>query len=97
MVNNFRFLILPWVRVENLGSRILSEAQRVVLFDWERLYGFRSLYFETFVDGERFRRTVYRAANWLLLGMTEGKGRKGLNYFFHGRPPQYYLLPLKNC
>lgn len=51
VVNNFRFLILPWVRVENLGSRILSEAQRVVPFDWERLYGFRPLYFKTFVDG----------------------------------------------
>ncbi|PIQ93627.1 MAG: hypothetical protein COV68_08935, partial [Nitrospirae bacterium CG11_big_fil_rev_8_21_14_0_20_41_14] len=46
---------------------------------------------ETFVDAENFKGTVYRAANWIYLGQTEGKGRQGLNYFFHGRVRHYYI------
>jgi len=95
VVNNFRFLILPWVRVKNLGSRILGCAVKVVPLDWERFYGVRPIAFETFVDMERFRGTVYRAANWVLLGITEGKGRRGLNYFIHKKPKVYYLYFLE--
>lgn len=95
IVNNVRFLILPWVRVKNLGSRILSKAVGVVPLDWERFYGYRPIAFETFVDMERFRGTVYQAANWIPLGITEGKGRRGLNYFFHKKPKVYYLYFLE--
>lgn len=95
IVNNVRFLILPWVRVKNLGSRILGYAVKVVPLDWERFYGVRPVAFETFVDMERFRGTVYRAANWIPLGITEGKGRRGLNYFSHKKPKLYYLYLLE--
>ena len=95
MVNNFRFMILPWVRVKDLGSRILGFAVKVAPLDWERFYGVRPIAFETFVEMERFRGTVYRAANWISLGITEGKGRRGLNYFFHKKPKLYYLYLLE--
>lgn len=85
LVINNRFLILPWVKVRNLGSRILSSAAKVVPMDWEKRYGYRVEFFKTFVDIDRFSGTVYKAANWKLLGRTEGKGRKGMNYFFHGK------------
>lgn len=95
VVNNIRFLILPWAKVRNLGSKVLSEAARVVPKDWERVYGYHPIAFETFVDSDLFKGTVYKAANWIYLGLTEGKGRQGLNYFFHGRHRHYYLYLLK--
>lgn len=95
IVNNFRFLILPWVKVTNLGSKVLGEVVNVLTEDWRRIYGFSPLVLETFVDAERFKGTVYKASNWIYLGTTEGKGRHGLNYFFHGRVRHYYIYPLK--
>lgn len=95
VVNNFRFLILPWVRVKNLGSKILSEVVDVLREDWMRVYGYSPIAIETFVHAERFSGAVYRASNWLYLGTTEGKGRRGLNYFFHGRVCHYYIYPIK--
>ncbi|OGF62892.1 MAG: hypothetical protein A2Y62_04265 [Candidatus Fischerbacteria bacterium RBG_13_37_8] len=91
IVNNCRFLILPWVKIHNLGSKILSEAARVVPVDWQHRYGYKPLLFETFVDRDRFRGTVYRAANWVYLGATKGKGRKGLHYYYHGNRKDYYI------
>ena len=95
VVNNFRFLILPWVRVRNLGSKVLGGVVNVLTEDWRRIYGYSPIAIETFVDAENFKGTVYRAANWIYLGQTEGKGRQGLNYFFHGRVRHYYIYPLK--
>jgi len=94
IINNVRFLILPWVKIKNLGSRILSQAALVVPEDWERLHGYRPLLMETFVDRQRFKGTVYKAANWLFIGRTEGKGRSGRRYFFHGCIRDYYIYPL---
>lgn len=94
IVNNSRFLILPWVRVKNLGSKILGRAAKIVPYDWQRRYGYRPLFFETFVDVGNFSGTVYRAANWRYLGRTRGKGRRGLRYFFHGKFRDYYIYPL---
>ena len=71
---NTRFLILPWVRVEHLASHLLSRVARVVSSDWERLYGHPIYYLETFIDPARFRGTCYRAANWIFLGPTTGRG-----------------------
>jgi len=95
VVNNFRFLILPWVRVRNLGSKVLGGVVNVLTEDWRRIYGYSPIAIETFVDAENFKGTVYRAANWIYLGQTEGKGRQGLNYFFHGSVRHYYIYPLK--
>jgi hypothetical protein len=72
---NTRFLILPWVQVPYLASHILSRMARRLSEDWERLYGHPIYFLETFVDPERFRGTCYRAANWVVLGRTTGRGK----------------------
>jgi hypothetical protein len=72
---NMRFLILPWVRVEHLASHLLGGMEARVSADWERMYGHPIYFLETFVDPERFRGTCYRAANWVLLGRTTGRGK----------------------
>jgi len=75
VANNLRFLILPWVRVKNLASCLLSASLSVLCAHWQRKYGHPIYLVETFVECERFRGTSYRAANWLLLGQTQGRGR----------------------
>jgi hypothetical protein len=75
IVNNSRFLILPWVRVKGLASKILARCARQLPGDWERRYGYRPLLLETLVDDQRFAGTCYRAANWIPLGETQGRGR----------------------
>jgi len=72
---NTRFLILPWVTVPHMASHILSRMARRLSSDWERLYGHPLYFLETFVDPERFRGACYRAANWVLLGRTTGRGK----------------------
>jgi hypothetical protein len=73
---NTRFLILPWVRVEHLASHILGRMAARISADWQRMYGHPIYFLETFVDPERFRGTCYRAANWVLLGKTTGRGKQ---------------------
>lgn len=75
IVNNARFLLLPWVRVENLASRVLSMAARRIAMDWRERYGYAPVLLETFVERERFRGTCYQAANWICLGETKGRGK----------------------
>lgn len=75
IVNNARFLILPWVRCKNLASHILAMATRRLARDWHLHYGYRPVLLETFVEIPRFRGTCYRAANWRLLGETKGRGK----------------------
>jgi hypothetical protein len=72
---NTRYLILPWVRVPHLASHILGRMARIVPQDWQRNYGHGIYYLETFIDPERSRGTCYRAANWLVLGLTTGRGK----------------------
>jgi hypothetical protein len=72
---NTRFLILPWVRVPHLASHLLALVARALPADWTELYGHSIHYLETFVDPARFRGTCYRAANWLVLGRTTGRGK----------------------
>ncbi len=75
VVNNSRFLILPWVRVKNLASRVLSVVAGQMARDWEESYGVEPLLIETLVDGARYAGVCYRAANWIELGVTSGRGR----------------------
>lgn len=75
VVNNARFLILPWVRCKNLASRILGHMARALPHDWEVRYGYRPVLLETFCEQDRFRGTCYRAANWTHLGLTKGRGK----------------------
>ena len=76
IVNNSRFLVLPWVEVKNLASRILSEAVRRMATDWKRYYRVEPMLAETLVDPRRYRGTCYRAANWIDVGFTSGLGRQ---------------------
>ena len=77
---NSRFLILPWVRVEHLASHILSRMAARISADWQQRYGHPIYFLETFVDPERFRGTCYRAANWVLMGRTTGRGKQSNSY-----------------
>src|SRR5579859_6721343 len=72
---NSRYLILPWVHVEHLASHLLGRMVKMLAADWERAYGHGIYLAETFVDAERFRGTCYRAANWICLGQTTGRGK----------------------
>jgi len=71
---NTRFLILPWVRVSHLASHLLGAMARRIAGDWSRIYGHPVYYLETFIDPARFAGTCYRAANWIWLGLTTGRG-----------------------
>jgi len=75
IVNNSRFLIFPWVSVKNLASSVLALAVKTVPGDWQRSYGYRPVLMETLVDRRRFKGTCYKAANWIWIGETTGRGR----------------------
>jgi len=72
---NTRFLVLPWVGVSHLASHILGRMARMLSADWQRVYGHPIYFIETFIDPQRFRGTCYRAANWIALGLTTGRGK----------------------
>jgi hypothetical protein len=96
VVNNVRFLILPWVEQKNLASRVLGTNLRRLSADWQRAYGHPVYLAETFVDAQRFRGSCYRASNWLELGETRGWARCGGTYRHHGERKLvfvYQLLP----
>jgi hypothetical protein len=77
VVNNARFLILPWIRVPHLASKLLGLAARTLPGHWQARYGYRALLLETFVEAERFNATCYQAANWVYVGETQGRGKLG--------------------
>jgi len=79
IINNARFLILPWVKSKNLASMILSKAARRVPDDWQEQYNYRPVLLETFVEKPRFEGTCYKAANWQYLGQTKGRGKLGVS------------------
>ncbi|MEN8176677.1 MAG: Druantia anti-phage system protein DruA, partial [Pseudomonadota bacterium] len=76
LINNSRFLILPWVRIPHLASHVLALSLRTVAEDWERHYGLCPWLAETLVDNSRFTGHCYRAANWIDVGLTTGRGRQ---------------------
>jgi hypothetical protein len=94
MTNNTRFLILPWVRVPHLASHILSLIARRVSVDWEHKYGHPVYLLETFVEVERFRGTCYKAANWIHVGKTTGRGRDSGHHNAILPVKDIYLYPL---
>jgi hypothetical protein len=94
VINNVRFLILPWVNIKNLASKLLSLSAKVVPLDWQRFYNYRPLLMETFVERQRFSGASYKAANWIYLGQTRGNGRSGMKYYYHGVIKDIYVYPL---
>ena len=75
VANNNRFLLLPWIRVKNLASKILAITANQLRVDWPRRYGHQLLLLETLVETKRFAGTSYKAANWQYLGKTKGRGK----------------------
>jgi hypothetical protein len=95
IINNSRFLIFPWVKVKNLASAVLSLALKVVPGDWEAAYARRPVLVETLVDRSRFTGTCYKAANWIYLGSTTGRGRMDRDHSRQGLAPKdVYVYPL---
>jgi hypothetical protein len=94
IVNNARFLILPWVASKHLASKLLGLAARRLPADWLSRYGYRPVLLETFVDKRRFSGTCYKAANWLRLGDTQGRGKLDTAHA-HALPVKsVWVLPL---
>lgn len=94
VTNNTRFLILPWVRVPDLGSWILGRVARQIGRDWQAKYGHPVALLETFVEQHRFRGTVYRAANWQRAGQTTGRTRQDRHTRIQVAVKDIYLYPL---
>ncbi|MFC1643365.1 DUF4338 domain-containing protein [Myxococcota bacterium] len=91
---NSRFLLLPWVKVPHLASHLLGRMTRMLSAEWQKVYEHPVYYAETFVDTERFRGTCYRAANWLLLGVTTGRGKADFTRVANRSLKQVLGLPL---
>ena len=90
IVNNARFLILPWIQSRNLASKILSLVSKQIRDDWYTRYNYHPVLLETFVEMDRFTGTCYRAANWQQVGITQGRGK--LEKSHQGTLPQKYVL-----
>ncbi|MBV8093841.1 MAG: DUF4338 domain-containing protein [Acetobacteraceae bacterium] len=91
---NSRYLILPWVQVAHLASHILGRMRQLVPQDWQRLYAHPIYLLETFVDPERFQGTCYRAANWIAVGQTTGRGKDCRGWQPNRSKKQILVLPL---
>jgi hypothetical protein len=94
LANNVRFLILPWVKVTHLASKVLALSLRQLSSDWKQRFHERLLLCETFVDSSRYRGTSYRAANWRYPGQTTGSGKRGASYHQHGLIKSVFVYPL---
>lgn len=94
VVGNARFLILPHVRVPQLASAILGRAARRLALDWEAAYGYRPVLLETFVETPRFAGTSYRAANWVHVGHTTGRGKLDRHHAHAVPVKDIYVYPL---
>lgn len=92
VVNNSRFLLLPWVQIKNLASATLAQALRCLRADWPAQYGITPLLVETFVDVARYSGGCYRAANWVEIGQTSGRGRNDRQHRLHGAQPKRVLV-----
>jgi hypothetical protein len=88
IVNNSRYLIAPWVKVPHLASKVLSLCAKRIRADWKERYAYEPVLLETFVEKDRFKGTCYKAANWIYIGQTQGRGKKDIH---HER-----LLPIKD-
>jgi hypothetical protein len=95
IVQNSRFLILPWVQIKNLASTSLALIARRVAEDWQVRYNVRPVLLETLVDPAHYRGTCYKAANWVHLGITTGRGRQDRSNKRQGAAPkEVFVYPL---
>lgn len=95
IANNTRFLIFPWVKVPHLASHLLGAAARRINGDWQEKYGQALAWLETFVERGRFAGTCYKAANWVHVGSTRGRGRQDREHRLSVPEKDVYLFPIK--
>ena len=96
VLSNDRFLIFPWVQVPHLASHALSLASGQIADDWVQSFGYRPVLIETFVDPTHFAGTCYRAANWQLLGLTQGRGRLAPDHQSRISKKEIFVYPLQS-
>jgi len=94
VVNNTRFLLLPWVSLKCLASKLLAMNARRLAQDWMNVYQQPLYLLETFVERDRFLGTCYKAANWICVGQTKGTAKRGHDHLRHGNIKDVYLYPL---
>ena len=94
VIDNVRFLILPWVHIEHLASKVLAANIRALKRDWLHFYREPALLLETFVDKEKFSGTCYRAANWVCVGLTKGRGKYDRHARYLSSVKAVFLYPL---
>jgi hypothetical protein len=87
-------MILPWARVPHLASHMLARVARRISADWQQLYQHPIYLLETFIEPARFRGTCYRAANWLCLGLTTGRGKDDLTHQPNRSFKELWVQPL---
>jgi hypothetical protein len=91
---NTRYLVLPWVRVPHLASHLLGRIARRISADWQNLYQHPLCLLESFVDTQRFRGTCYRAANWICVGRSVGRGTKAKTHQSVTSIKELWVYPL---
>jgi len=96
IINNARFLILPWIQSQHLASKLLSLVTRRIARDWHLRYGYKPVLLETFVEKDRFKGTCYRAANWKFLGDTRGRGKLDRSHACSVPIKSIWVFPLSN-
>jgi len=95
IVNNSRFLVFPWIHIKNLASKTLSLVAKQIQDDWLREYCYAPVLIETFVDLAHFKGTCYKAANWIYLGETKGRGRMDINKEYALSKKAIFMYPLQ--
>jgi SRSO17 transposase len=95
VINNYRFVLVDWLRVANLASHVMARCMRRVCQDWQVRYGVEPWLLETFVDPRRFVGTTYRAAGWQAVGSSSGYGKHGREYVYHGERKEVYLYVVR--
>ncbi len=94
IVNNFRFVIFPWVRIKYLASHILGKLAILIPEDWKKQYNVEIYLFETFVEKGRFIGTSYKAANWKYIGITKGYAKTKEGWTKHGVLKDVFIYPV---
>lgn len=95
IINNSRFLIFPWVHIQNLASKTLSLVAKQIQEDWLKQYCYAPVLLETFVDLDHFNGTCYKAANWIYIGKTKGRGRMDRKKEYSLSQKAIFMYPLQ--
>jgi hypothetical protein len=96
IINNSRYLIFPWVHIKNLASKALSIAAKQIQEDWLKEYCYAPVLLETFVDISYYKGTCYKAANWIYLGETKGRGRMDRKKEYALSKKAIFMYPLQD-